>query len=247
MSQPPFPYSPQQFPPDFSQYQAAPDPLAPARRAGVMLLIVGALMIALGTCGGMVGFMIPLDQLNQVIAQSHVDTAQFPPGMAPAEFMRDALIGAAVLCVPLGIVTIVAGLFTRRSARWAIISGIVLCALPLLYLVFSMLTALARGTMNPQMLVSSLCMICIPAALLTLTLIWLIAALRRFPGIQYAQQQYQWQMWQYQQQQAAYQQNPVALPPAAPPATANDPWQRGYGMTPPPPPRSNAPPPPPGA
>ena len=157
--------------------------------------------------------------------------------MTPAEYMRVAAIGSAVVCVPLGIVTIVAGFFTRRGARWSIILGIVLCGLPLLYVVFSTLLALARGTMNPQTLVASLCMMCIPVIVLTLTLAWLIGALRQVPAFQYSQQQYQMQMWQHQQQQAAYQQSP-------PPIPTNDPWQRGYGMTPPPPPPPSVPPPP---
>jgi hypothetical protein len=233
LSQPPLPYSPQPFPPDFSQYQPAFDPLSPARRAGIMLLIIGCLTIALGACAGLSGFMVPLDKLDQMMAQSHVDTSQFPSGIAPAEYMRAAFIGAAFLCAPLGIVTIVSGIFTRRGARWAMITGIVLCGLPLLYLVFVVLVALTKGMMNPQMIVGSLCMLLVPAALLSLTIAWLIQAVRNVPRVRYAQQQYQLQMLHYQQQQAAYQQQPSPPPPSPAP---DDPWARGYGMTPPPPP-----------
>lgn len=231
MSQPPYPYPPQQFPPDFSQYQPVSDSLGPARRAGIMLLIVGGLIIALGAFAGMAGVLIPLDKMDQMMAQTHFDTSQIPAGIAPAEYMRAAFIGVAILCVPFGIITIISGIFSRRGARWAIITGIVLCALPLLYLAFVMLVAAGKGMMNPQMVAASFCMLLVPAILLTLTIAWLVGALRAVPGLQYAQQQYQMQMLQYQQQQAAYQQ-----PPPPPPSVSNDPWQRGYGMTPPPPP-----------
>lgn len=235
MSQPPLPYSPQPFPPDFGQYQSGFDPLAPARRAGLMLLIIAALTIAVGACSGIVGLLVPLGPL---IEQSHVDTSQLPPGMTPAEFMKAACIVAAFLCVPLGILMGVCGFFVRRGARWACIVAIVCCALPLLYIVFDALVVLSHGLMNPQVLAGAFCMLVVPAVVLALTLAWLIGALRSLPGVAYAQQQYQMQLWQHQQQQAAYQQPPPATAPS-------DPWQRGYGMTPPPPP-PDVPPAPPG-
>ena len=238
LSQTPYPFSPQPFPPGSLQYQIPNDPLGPARRAGVMLLVLGGLVLLAGVCGGVMAAIVPFDQIP---IPPELNTAHLPPGLSIPQAMRNGCLTMCKAGLPTGICLLVLGYFTRKGARWASISGIVVCGLLLLYTAGIVLVAMALGAGNPQNLGSLFCITIVPGGLLTLALVWLIQALRRFPAIQYAQQQYQMQMWQYQQQQAAYQQQPQ-IAPQIPPAP-NDPWQRGYGLTPPPPPPNQPPPP----
>jgi len=63
------PYQPPQTNyPNFDYYQ--PDALAPARRAGLLMYVMGALLILSSLCCGGVGAMLP-----QVIARSRIRSA----------------------------------------------------------------------------------------------------------------------------------------------------------------------------
>ena len=85
-------YPPQQYPPQLPPgyghehlgYGApGPHPLAPARRAGVMLFIVGGLMLLCGTCLGVAPWALPMDKL---LVQSNVPLPQPPPGVTMRAF-----------------------------------------------------------------------------------------------------------------------------------------------------------------
>ena len=210
VSQPPYPYQPPQFPPDFSQYQPALDPLASARRAGVMLMVMAGLTLLFGGCAGLFGLLVPMDQ---VLAQSHIDASQFPPGMAPAEFMKLACIVGAVLCISVGSVMFVAGLFVRRGASLGNHPGH--CAVwrgagvPRAQYAGRCRPGDERANARQRVLRATR-----PRHPAVLSLFWLIQCFRQLPDVYLAQQQYQMQMWQHHQQQAAAHQIPTP-PPAS--------------------------------
>jgi hypothetical protein len=221
------PQYPQQFPPDFSQYQPVSDPLAPARRASIILFVLGGLCVMGSGCIGVAAWTLPMDEM---LAKAKLTLPAPPPGMTMSQFLQVMYTGIAFLGICFGISLVVVGLFVRRGSRAASITAIALCIPAALFFLCNLGSVFSQSAGNPLILVIGLCATFVPFGLLVLTCVWLIAALRQLPSVQFAQQQYQMQMWQYHQQQAAAHQQPT------PPPVSNDPWQRGYGMTPPPPP-----------
>lgn len=245
MSQYPSPYQPQ-YPLNFDYFQpGTPDLLAPARRAAIMLFIVGGLSLL---CGGgfvVLPFALPMSQL---IAQAPMRLPEPPPGVSLEDALKLTYLILGIGGLFVGAAILLLGFFVRKGRGWACITGIVICLLLMAFLALNIVVTLFQTGGNPAMLIGGLCVGSVPGTLLTLTMIWLIQAARVAPRLRELEQQYQMQWWQYQQQQAAYGAQPNA---AAPPTSA---WQSGYGMGPPvvpPPPQqtppSDAPPPAPPA
>ncbi len=185
-------------------------------------------------CIGIAAWTLPLDQL---LASSKITLPAPPQGLTMNQFLAAAYTTIAVLGVSFGASLIIVGLFVRRGSRAASITAVVLCVPAALFFLCNLGSIFAQAAGNPAKMVIGLCVTFGPFVMLVLACVWLIQGLGQLSRASVAQQQYQMQMWQHQQQQATFQQPP-------PPVT-NDPWQRGYGMTPPPPPPS-APPAPPG-
>jgi hypothetical protein len=202
---------------------AAYDPssplLAPARRAGLLMIILGSITAAYFLCNGAAFIVMPTDQLF-----TH---STLPPGQevpfTPETLKKVGVIMSSLMLI-VGIAMIVVGVMTRQHSPGAIVAGIVLSSILALLGALCVLVMLVTGLSAPLMFAFA-CVLSIPVALLVLNLFWLAQALRAAPQLRAMQAQYQAQFWQYQQNQQAY---------------AQPPW---YGGVPPPPP----PPPPPAA
>ena len=203
-----------------------PDPLAPARRASVMLFILAAIGGLCGLFSSLV-WVVPLDQmLDQMKARiSQQQLNQLPAGMDLVTFVRALFTAMAVIGLLLSIGMLVSGIFVRRGSRGATVVALVICILLALISLVGMIGGvfqLASG--DPSAAVGALFWVLI-AVLVGLTIVWLIQALRS-TGQFHQQQQQMMHHWYQQQHQAAQ-------------------AQPGYGYNPPPPPQQ--PPSPPGS
>lgn len=210
MSQPPTsPYSPPQAPQypygydPYAAYSQMGDALAPARRASIMLFIVGGLLTLLGACNGISSVMLDAQQLA-------ASNQQFMAPGQPSPFSPEGLRMFAIVCGALtflcGIVLVGLGVPVRRGNRPAVIGALIISSLLTLLVGGFMLLALLGGIVQPMLLVAA-CVTLVPLVLFGLLVIWLIQALRAAgPNLQ-AQMQQQAAYWQYAQQQQAYQQS----------------------------------------
>jgi hypothetical protein len=235
MSQYPSPYQPPGPPPNpYGPYSPPqPDAFAAARRAGLLQLIMGGIVVAGSVCCIGVGALLPrmLSEHPELLR----DMPQVP-GMTP-EIMRFQLIGMGVLALLLAMVLITLGSFVRRGSKGATVASIVLVILSMLYLLLQAAGALMIGRGQG---VAGACMLVIPLSLFSLLLTWLIQAMRSSSDIEAMRNQYAQQYWQSAYQQQLYRQSgpsgqsggQSAIPPHA-------------GFPPPPTPPPPPPPPPP--
>lgn len=233
MSQYPSPYSPPPGPYSQGGYGYGWNPydqyLAPARRAGVLMIILGALAMTCGTCA--LGFSYtPTDQLPAE-QQEAFRQMEEQVGMSLMTYMRWAGAG---LMVP-GVAFVLIGVWVRRGTRAAIVTAMVAAGLAVLYFALGSVLMLVRGAGIQA------CFQLVLVAPFGLLIVWLAQAWRYAGALGASQSQYQAQYWQYLQQQQQYgQQYPAggyAPPPGQPPIAPG-----GSPLPPPPPP----PPPPEG-
>jgi hypothetical protein len=220
MSQYPSPYSPppsqqqqqQQQPQvgygyDFNYYQPGQDPLVPARRASVMLFIVGGLLAIGGLCCGAVGTLAPMDE---IMAQNPVLNST--PGMT-AQMLKVGIIVLGVAGVLFGMGLLVLGYFVRGGGIVPVVIAIVLVALAGLFNLFNMGSTVVQLRGAGPELIGGLCVNVVPLVLLIVLLVTLVQAAKAAPRVAMMKSQYQQQYWQYQQQQQMYQAGYVAPPP----------------------------------
>ena len=217
MTQYPSPYHMPPYAMPSAAYDPASPLLAPARRAGLLMIILGSITAAYFLCNGAAFIVMPTDQL---FAHSALPPGQEMP-FTPETLKKAGVIFSSFMLL-IGIAMIVLGVMTRHSSSAAIVAGIILSSILALLAGLFVLVMLVTGLTAPLMFAFA-CVLAIPLALLILNLFWLAQALRAIPQLRAMQAQYQAQFWQYQQNQQAY---------------AQQPW---YGGVPPPPP----PPPPP--
>ena len=210
MSQYPSPY----VPPNVVPYHGGPpDALAPARRASMMMFILGTLMILFSGC--MVGItflfsMVPVEQL-QPLRERIESIAQVSP-----EFLFRVL---GTLIFVIGAVLFALAFFVRRGGLVSAIIATVLVGLIELQQLLSLAGAIAAAKDFAGL--GSLVASAITFAAFTLQFVWLIRATRAAPKVKTARQQYSSQYWQYHQNMQAYSGYP-AQPQAQGYATQSD-------------------------
>ena len=203
MSQYPSPYAPPPYVGGMNYYSGGGgDPRGPYRRAGVLLILLGAMGLLLGLCVTASLAMVPFDQ---VIAQSGM-----PPealnGASPQTLKIVALTAFGLIALA-GLVFVLLGVFVFRASRGAAIGAAVVSGLALGLGALWLLSAfVAAATQHIPQMAMAICVFCIPMLLLILTMVFLVQALRAGNVQQMTQQQYLAQMWQMQQQAAQTQQ-----------------------------------------
>jgi small-conductance mechanosensitive channel len=210
MSQYPSPYN-TPYPGNYG-YDPAAGLLAPARRAAILMFILGGLSLACSVCLGSVLKLAPLDQMIQERHFEIPDSANL--GMTPEQIMRIFIGVVAVLALVKAIVTIILAIFVRRGGIGSIVTSIVLFVLVLLVILLqlsgSALQA-ARGAPGQLPVVAGFL---VAIALYGLLLTWLFQAARAAPAVRAMRTQSQ--LWQMQQQQQMYGQGGYAPPPPPP-------------------------------
>jgi hypothetical protein len=206
----PSPYQPPQ--PDyqsFNYYQQ--DFLAPARRAAILMFVIGGLGVAGAfCCGGSVLLLPQLMQTPEFAAQM-----ERVPG-ATQDTMRLGMIVLAAMSFVAGLVFIILGAFVRRGSKGASIIAVVLAILSILFIGGNIVSALVMAANGPPQQIAGACVFTIPLALMILLTVWLFGAIKA--SDQAAGQRYAMQYWQYAQQQQMYGQYNQQAPPPPPPA-----------------------------
>jgi len=168
------------IPPDLNYYATAVsaqamDPeyhlLASARRAGMLMIVLGCLMLICGSCS--VGFSrLPLENM---VSQEQMAAFQkaLPRGATLAQmYMAGGIIGLAF-----GVAALLLGIFVRRGKYGAIVASIVLAGLVVAYLLLNLLGTAASAA-GPAMLIAGLAVTAIPGGIMVLLLTWLLQARR---------------------------------------------------------------------
>jgi hypothetical protein len=239
----PSPYPPANFPMNYAAPHAAwGDPLRPAKRAALIMFILGGLGLLCGVCLGIVA-VVPIQQMA---AQQGQALPPLPPGVT-WDLMQQTMGVFAVVAVIGSVLQMVVAFFVRRGGAAATAVGLVLTILWLLvWAAIIVMAVLSRQGMTN--VVANL----IPGSAFLLQLLLCIQAQRASAQVAQWQAAYQAQYWQYLQQQQAYQmgagpggaynpasqgpqqQNPYHAPPAA--SAQRSAEQTGWQWTAPPPP-----------
>ncbi|HLL88093.1 MAG TPA: hypothetical protein VK324_02205 [Tepidisphaeraceae bacterium] len=225
------PYQPPP-PPQFQQYQPAgyygfppgfgPDPAAPAKRAGVLSIVLGVLALLAGTCLGAVAF-VPLDQMDAQ-TQRQFDRIQAELDRAGVTFQAMFLMMGLLAAAP-GVALIVVGFLVRRGTRGVVVTALIMTGLLLLLIASATIAAVVEVARNPTAAIG-LVVYLVPLGLLALQLVWLVQALRNTSLVAARRQQLA----------AAYWQQPPYGPATPYPGGYGQPYGHGYGPPPPPPP-----------
>lgn len=117
-SPPPHPYPPQY--PHGYPYPAA-DPLAPARKGGLLLVILGTIGLLFGGCFAAMGAIVSKGELQ--LPPEHPMTKMDPQLVATAVYVFAGAAGVAALLM------IILGILARRGSGIACVLGAVLCTL----------------------------------------------------------------------------------------------------------------------
>lgn len=233
MSQNPGPYpsypSPYQYPPGYG-YDPMQAALAPARRAGVMMIVLGSLMLTGGLCCSS-AFLVPPEQIAPQLQQISEQTGQ----EVTIEQVRLQIAITIAVLAGLGLPMIILGILVRSGGSGRLIAAIILTTILILLGLVSIVSGLLSGQ-RPEQIIGSACIGLVPMLLFGLQLTWLIQALRSGARMQAMQSQYQQQYWQYaqQQQQQMYGQVPPPSPNVQTPTSPPPPPQQGERNEPPP-------------
>ncbi len=199
--------------------------LAPARRASIVMLVLGAITLACGACTAFVG-----TNLNRMPLQTQAKLSQLEAQFNGTISFQSIFIGGGIGCGLLpGVLLIILGILCRRGGIGVLIPALLLAIFSSLewgYMVISSIIAIPQsGGAIGVFAATGLCL-----ALAILMLVWIIQALRNSGKLAIARQQqaeqilYYQQMQQYQHQQYMAQQQQMqnsaaspSLPPLPPP------------------------------
>jgi len=234
MSQYPSPYSAPQYQYTQAGFDPAQQYLQPAKNAGLLMIIMGAIGVLLALCIGVLAMMFPQVR-DQMPADQMAPIIEFEKqsGMSASVLFY---VSSAVFLLP-SVAFLIVGPFVRRGGTVAVISGLVLTIIGLLLGALYLLGSLVKFAPAEG------CFGLIATGLLALELFWLIKAIRNNKLIDQMRYAQQMQMWQYQQQAQTYaggyqqgypQQPPQQSPPHSPLSS---------GQFPPPPPTGPSEPP----
>jgi hypothetical protein len=164
------------------------DPQAPARRAGVMMVVLGILLLLLGTCTGAASPLLKLDEMPPE-SREQFELLRNQYGVEPSS----ALLWTGVVLGVAGMFLIVLGVATRGGGLGSIITSIVVVSLLLLLLLLNLISALV--TMQPGAMIMAMVMLGVFAVLL-IFLIQAAGSASKVAAMKQAQAQY----WAYAQQ-----------------------------------------------
>jgi hypothetical protein len=248
-----YPQYPQQYPPpsypQANPYAPVDDPRAPAKRAGILMIVLGALTLLCGACLGIASWGLSLPEAASRMTPEQARKMQMIEEqlhISPSAL----LAGMAIVALVMSVVYIVMGVITRNGGFVSVVSSIVLVSITIAIAAFLGLSSVLQAELV------SACVCGIGVALFVLLLVWLIQAARAAGKITSMQQQYQQQYAQYQQMQQQYgnagygqQQYGYGYPPPPAPGTQAQPpqqpqppaWQQPpqWDQSQPPPPRQD--------
>src|SRR4051812_14526275 len=204
---PPYAYgyvSPYQVP-AAGRYGAPFDPvglLRPARRAAVLMFVLGGIVGVLGMCNIAGAILQSPAEILENQRRMFGDQGA-PPMPISAQGFRNLAMGFAIFTVVFGLGMVVLGALVRRGSVVASGFSIGLAAIALLGDVLMLLGSVIAAFGSPVFLACT-CGTLVPGGLFGLLIFWLIQGMRAIAAHRTFAAQYQAQYWQYQQAQQAY-------------------------------------------
>lgn len=201
------------YPPPYGYAPYGPDPQAPARRAGMLMFVLGVLAMLGGICLFGFGWAYPLDKLApeqvQIFQQVEQDT-----GISPWKIF----IAMGVIMTLPALAMLILGLFVRRGGLGSIVTSLVLVGLLILVDAFYVLVGILQVIRGQEGALAGLCMMIVPLVLLAVLLVMLIQAARNAGQVRSARQ-YAHPHWPQPYPQGLYGGGawPYAAPPPPPP------------------------------
>ena len=232
--QPPNPYGQGGYPPGYAPQDPYTEALKPARRAGILMFILGGLFLICGTCT-MIGAVTPSDpeataEAMAILGKFFGDMPMPSPEQLPSP-AQSLITGGIQFAAALTLLALAVPV--RRGGRSPIRGAIVATTALALIFVASQLINAARIGGTPVVTGSACVLIPIMTPFLLL-LVWLVQAMKAAP-IAEQWSAYQRQYWQYMQSQA-YGQGPYGPQPGAPAPPPGQAPIDSYTPPPPPPP-----------
>ena len=236
---PAYPSGPIPYQTPGQQFDPLADLLAPAKRAGVLMIVFGGIAIACGLCFGLVG--LAWDEVMR--ASNPADLANLMQlevqlGLS----VRVMLLIVAGGSLVVGLLFLVLGIVTRGGGAVGIYGSMVVAVIVMGYIGINAIGLLALGGKTPpSTLAGGVCFTVVGLGTMVLLMIWLINAARNIRRIRELKE-YQQNYYLYaQQQQAGYPQSPYGQPvwpgyPQQPQPPQQQPPQ--YPNWPPPPPQA---------
>jgi len=181
------------------------NPLASAKRAGILQIVLNSLGLLIGFCLG----AFVLTAWDQVVTSQR---ASLPAGI-DLELLRNIYLVVAIAMTGFCILMVILGIFVCKGSKGATITSIVFSLLAVVYFVINTVSVLSMG--NPVGVLISLGLL---ACMIWLTA-WLFQAVSGINKHRIAQFQYAQYYQQQQQQQPGaiptqYPSQPYAQPPA---------------------------------
>lgn len=220
------PYPPAGYQPSYYTPQP-PDLGRPARWAGLLMIILGAIIILFGGLAALSGqVLMDNPQLPQA-TRDQITQMESELGISVQTLM---IVIGIVLALP-GLMQLILGLFVRRGSFISIVLAIIITTLLLLYLLINLAGAVFLATRGGGVeVVFQMCVPVLGLALFGLQMFWLVQAARNAGPLKACnaqQQAYQWQVAQQQQYyaQQAYTQpggQPIHHPPPPPTPSPGD-------------------------
>ncbi len=167
--------------------------MAVFRRAGILMVVLGVLALLMGGCFGAAAGLVRWERMQPDVVEM---VREFESTTAIS--FRAAMAVLSVMMVVPAVLMIVLGFFVRKGSRGAVIAGVVLAGLGLLFSLWNMVGSMTMG--GPQAM-GGICMSLLMLAVLGLLMVWLVQALRAVGPLREAQTAYQGQYWQYMQSQ----------------------------------------------
>jgi hypothetical protein len=203
-------------------YGSFPDPRLPARRAGVLMIVLGVLLLLMGGCIAAVGAALPSFRDQMPAEQRQVfDDLEHRFNFS----LQGVMVAMGIITLAIGLANIILGILVRKGGIGTVVGSLVLTSISILFILLNIFGAVMQGANGAV----GLCFWVVALALFVLLLVWLIQAARASSKIDLMQQQYQAQYSQYQQAWQQYGQTG---------------YPQGYGYPQPPPPAPPAPQPP---
>ncbi|MCC7352022.1 MAG: hypothetical protein IT446_15795 [Phycisphaerales bacterium] len=182
MSQYPDPYS-YSYPSPYGDSPYGPDPQAPARRAGMLMIVLGILMLLGGVCIFGFGWAYPLDQLPPEQAQA-ISKLEQETGV-PVQRVFIAM--GVILALP-SLLMLILGLFVRRGGMGSIVTSMILVGLMILVEAMYVLMGILQVIRGQEGAMAGLCMMVVPLVLLVVLMVLLIQAVKNVRQVQSARQ-----------------------------------------------------------
>jgi hypothetical protein len=214
--QPPYPSPPV----NYGYPGAGTDPLAPARRASVMMAVVGGLVMAFGLCQIVASMLVPADEVlksQQSLLSKSGGQAVPMPTLKRIQTIALVAQGLLALC---GVALLALCFPARRGSRPATIAAIIFSGVLGAFALLAVLGSLFASIVAPALLVMSCAAVAL-ATMLVIQLIWLFQSLGATSRMQEARAQYLAYYSQYRHVQE--------------PPPMNE-WSYGYPTRSPPPP-----------